>query len=77
MSQGINMNPGRVRVVGCGSALPARCVPNDELADTVDTTDEWIIERTGIRQRYIAADDECTSDLATRAARQADRKSVV
>ena len=41
-------------VLGVGSALPARKVTNEELAQTVDTTDQWIVERTGIRQRYIA-----------------------
>lgn len=61
----------RSRVIGCGSYLPQRVVSNDELARTVDTSDEWIIERTGIRQRYIAADDQKTSDLATEAAKAA------
>ena len=61
----------RSRVIGCGSYLPKRVVSNEELAKTVDTTDEWIIERTGIRQRYIAADDQKTSDLATEAAKAA------
>ncbi|MEZ5667264.1 MAG: beta-ketoacyl-ACP synthase III [Alphaproteobacteria bacterium] len=58
-------------VAGCGSALPARCVTNADLAGTLETSDEWIRERTGIRQRYIAADDECTSDLAIAASRRA------
>lgn len=56
---------------GTGSALPARCVSNDELAQTVDTTDEWIVERTGIRSRYIAGEGETTGTLATEAARKA------
>ena len=56
---------------GTGSALPARAVSNAELAEKVDTTDDWIVERTGIRQRYIAGDDETTSSLATEAARKA------
>jgi 3-oxoacyl-[acyl-carrier-protein] synthase-3 len=51
-------------IVGCGSYLPARVVENQELATKVDTTDEWIIERTGIRRRHIAADGETTCDLA-------------
>jgi 3-oxoacyl-[acyl-carrier-protein] synthase-3 len=55
-------------VAGVGSALPKRQVTNDELAATVDTTDEWIVERTGIRSRYIAADGETTGSLATEAA---------
>ena len=58
-------------VVGCGAYLPERIVTNDELASRLETTDAWIIERTGIRQRHIAADGECTSDLALFAARRA------
>ena len=58
-------------VAGVGSALPARKVTNDELAAQVDTSDEWIVERTGIRSRYIAADGETTGTLAAEAARQA------
>ncbi|TIX51868.1 beta-ketoacyl-ACP synthase III [Alteraurantiacibacter aquimixticola] len=56
---------------GCGSALPANCVSNDELAKRVDTSDEWIRERTGITQRYIAGEGETTATLATEAARRA------
>ncbi|MEM7703022.1 MAG: beta-ketoacyl-ACP synthase III [Pseudomonadota bacterium] len=59
--------PG-ARLLGSGSALPAQVVTNEELAEKVDTTDEWIIARTGIRQRYIAGDDETTATLATAAA---------
>lgn len=58
-------------VVGCGSHLPARCVTNATLAETVDTSDDWIVQRTGIRQRYLAAADETTSTLGTRAAQAA------
>ena len=58
-------------VLGVGSALPERRVDNDELAQTVDTTDAWIVERTGIRSRYVAGDDETTASLATDAARRA------
>jgi 3-oxoacyl-[acyl-carrier-protein] synthase-3 len=58
-------------VSGTGSALPRRQVTNAELASTVDTTDEWIVERTGIRNRYIASDGETTGSLATDAARRA------
>jgi 3-oxoacyl-[acyl-carrier-protein] synthase-3 len=58
-------------VKGVGSALPKRQVSNDELAKSVDTSDEWIVERTGIRSRYIASDDETTGSLATEAARRA------
>ncbi|GGE46288.1 3-oxoacyl-[acyl-carrier-protein] synthase 3 [Agaricicola taiwanensis] len=58
-------------VRGIGSALPARVVTNEELAKTVDTSDEWITQRTGIRQRYIADKTETTSSLALAAARKA------
>ncbi len=58
-------------VVGVGSALPQRKVTNDELAALVDTSDEWIVERTGIRSRYIAAEGETTATLALEAARRA------
>ncbi|MDA8231298.1 MAG: ketoacyl-ACP synthase III [Magnetospirillum sp.] len=58
----------RSLIVGCGSYLPARVVTNDELARTVDTSDEWIVGRSGIRERHIAAEGETTSDLATAAA---------
>ncbi len=51
--------------------MPARCVTNAELAEQVDTSDEWIRERTGITQRYIAGDGETTGSLATDAARAA------
>ncbi|MBT6962001.1 MAG: 3-oxoacyl-ACP synthase, partial [Rhodospirillaceae bacterium] len=47
-----------------GSYLPSNIVTNEELSKTVDTTDEWIQERTGIKQRHVAADGETTSDLA-------------
>jgi 3-oxoacyl-[acyl-carrier-protein] synthase-3 len=56
---------------GVGSALPKRRVSNEELAQTVDTTDQWIVERTGIRSRYVAGDGETTASLATDAARRA------
>lgn len=58
----------RVRVAGCGHFLPARVVTNDELAVRIDTTDEWIRTRTGIRRRHVAAAGEKTSDLAIAAA---------
>ena len=58
-------------VLGCGSYLPARILSNDELARSVETTDEWIVQRTGIRERHIAAAGEMTSDLALHAARAA------
>ena len=58
----------RSRIAGCGSCLPARVMTNDELAELVDTSDEWIVARTGIERRHIAADSETTSDLALGAA---------
>jgi 3-oxoacyl-[acyl-carrier-protein] synthase III len=58
-------------VLGCGHYLPERVLTNAELAALVDTSDEWITERTGIRRRHIAADGETTSMLATKAARAA------
>jgi len=61
----------RSAVTGIGSFLPEQVVTNADLAKFVDTTDEWIVERTGIRQRHKARDDEPTSDLATEAARRA------
>jgi len=58
-------------VLGCGSYLPQRVLSNQDLAKTVDTSDEWIVQRTGIRERHIAAPGEHTSDLALAAARAA------
>jgi 3-oxoacyl-[acyl-carrier-protein] synthase-3 len=58
-------------VAGVGSALPKRRVDNEELAQTVDTSDQWIVDRTGIRSRYIAGEGETTASLATDAARAA------
>ena len=58
-------------ITGTGSALPKRVVSNQELAEQVETSDEWIVERSGIRQRYIAGEGETTSSLATDAARAA------
>ncbi|MEP4030924.1 beta-ketoacyl-ACP synthase III [Roseibium polysiphoniae] len=58
----------RSTVLGTGSYLPAKCLTNDDLAKTVDTSDEWIVQRTGIKQRHIAAEGEVTSDLAFNAA---------
>lgn len=58
-------------LLGTGSALPRRAVSNAELAERVDTSDEWIVERTGISNRHIADPDETTSSLATEAGRKA------
>lgn len=55
-------------ILGCGSYLPARVMTNEDLTKIVDTSDEWITERTGIKSRHIAADGEMTSDLAYKAA---------
>ena len=55
---------GRVSITGIGSRAPERVMTNDELAQMVDTSDEWIMERTGIRERRVAAPDEAMSDLA-------------
>lgn len=65
------MTAWRSVITGVGSYLPPNLVPNADLETRVDTSDAWIIERTGIRQRHIASDGEFTSDLATQAARQA------
>lgn len=66
------------RIVGTGSALPERVVTNADLESMVDTSDKWIFERTGIRERRIAAPGETSTDLGEKAARAAlDRKSVV
>lgn len=60
---------------GCGGYLPERIMTNDDLAEMVDTSDDWIIERTGIRTRHIAADGELTSDIGVASARQALERS--
>ncbi|VAW04341.1 3-oxoacyl-[acyl-carrier-protein] synthase, KASIII, partial [hydrothermal vent metagenome] len=67
------MSAGTLRSVikGTGSSLPRTRVSNAELSKKVDTTDDWIVERTGIRFRHIAEDDETTSSLATEAAQKA------
>jgi 3-oxoacyl-[acyl-carrier-protein] synthase III len=60
-----------ISITGLGCHVPERIVTNDELASLVDTSDEWIVERTGIRERRIAGDEEALSDLALPAARRA------
>ncbi|MFT6582984.1 MAG: 3-oxoacyl-[acyl-carrier-protein] synthase-3 [Alphaproteobacteria bacterium] len=67
----------RSLVLGCGAYLPERVVTNDELAKTIDTSDEWIVKRTGIRQRHFAAEGELTSDLAVEASKAAMRQAGV
>ena len=65
------MSTSYSRIAGTGSYLPVKVLSNRDLEATVDTTDEWIHSRTGIRQRHIAADNEQTSDLALEASRKA------
>jgi len=59
------------RIIGTGAYLPDRVVTNQDLQSTVETTDEWIVTRTGIRQRHIAAEGQLASDLAFVAAQRA------
>ena len=65
------MTVTRSVVLGCGSYLPERLVTNAELAKKIDTTDDWIVQRTGIHQRHVAADGEFTSHLGLKAAQAA------
>ncbi|MEM7056711.1 MAG: beta-ketoacyl-ACP synthase III [Pseudomonadota bacterium] len=65
------MTAVRAVALGCGHYLPERVVSNDELAAKIDTSDEWIRTRTGIRQRHVAAEGQLTSDLASAAAQSA------
>lgn len=65
------MTVTRSVILGCGSYLPSRVVSNDDLAKTIDTSDAWIVERTGIKRRHIASEGEMTSDLAFEAAKRA------
>ncbi len=67
----MTMTTRRAVLRGSGSALPERCVTNAEMATMVDTTDEWIVERTGIRMRHLAGEGETTASLATLAAQRA------
>ena len=60
-----------VSIIGTGSYVPEKIITNDDLSRVVDTTDEWITTRTGIKERRIAAKDECTSDMAAQAALKA------
>jgi 3-oxoacyl-[acyl-carrier-protein] synthase III len=70
-----DMQQLRSQIVGCGGYLPEKIVTNAELAERLATSDEWIVKRTGIRQRHVAAVGELTSDLATAAARKALRSA--
>lgn len=69
--------PLRAQVIGHGAYLPETIWTNDELAQKVETSDDWIVKRTGIRQRHIAAEGELTSDLAVAACRQALERAGV
>lgn len=71
LSRDGGVNTRRVGVVGIGAYLPERILTNADLEKMVDTSDQWIVERTGIVTRRIARDDQATSDLAVEAARQA------
>src|ERR1700690_1004597 len=64
----------RAQVAGCGAYLPERVLTNDELASRLDTSDDWIRQRTGIGERRIAAEGELTSDLAVTPAGRAPRR---
>lgn len=63
------------RIVSVGSYIPARCVSNEELSETLDTSDEWIRSHTGIGSRYIASENETVSYMCTEAAKEAIKKS--
>ena len=65
------MTVTRSVILGCGSYLPERVLSNDDLAKLIDTSDSWIVDRTGIKRRHIASDGETTSDLALEAAKRA------
>ena len=61
----------RARIIGTGGYAPERVVTNFDLEQQIDTSDAWIVERTGIKQRHLARPDETTSDMATEACRRA------
>jgi 3-oxoacyl-[acyl-carrier-protein] synthase III len=67
----------RAKIIGLGAYVPTRVLTNAELEKMVATSDEWIVQRTGIRERHIVAEDEATSDLALRAAQQAMERAGV
>jgi 3-oxoacyl-[acyl-carrier-protein] synthase-3 len=73
----VSGNGRRVGITGLGVHVPERVLTNEDLERMVDTSDEWIVERTGIRERRIAADDEAASDLALPAARRALERAGV
>ncbi|MBF8250496.1 MAG: 3-oxoacyl-ACP synthase [Deltaproteobacteria bacterium] len=61
----------RARIIGTGSYTPKKILSNRDLEKMIDTSDEWITERTGIKERRIAADGETTSDMAAKAGKRA------
>ncbi len=65
------MAEARIGVLGLGAYVPERVMSNEEWAEYVDTSDEWITTRTGIKRRHLAAEDESTADLALAAAKRA------
>src|SRR6266481_4860474 len=67
----------RARIIGIGAYAPKRILTNEELERMVETSDEWIVQRTGIRERHIVDENEATSDLAIRAAQQALERAQV
>ena len=67
----------RARIIGIGAYAPKRILTNEELERMVDTSDEWIVQRTGIHERHIVDENEATSDLAIRAAQQALERAQV
>ena len=64
-------------MIGFGAALPEKCISNNELPDELDTSDEWITRRTGIKQRYIASQSETTASLAVESGREAIRDAKI
>ncbi|MEI7880983.1 MAG: beta-ketoacyl-ACP synthase III [bacterium] len=73
----MSTTPRHVAVIGTGHYVPERILTNADLEKMVDTTDEWIVTRSGIRERHIASDDQATSDLAAEAARRALTSAAV
>lgn len=71
------MVPSRSVILGCGAYLPEKIVTNADLSKFLDTSDDWITERTGIQQRHIAADGETTSDIGLAAAKEALERTGV
>ncbi|MBF8288045.1 MAG: fabH, partial [Candidatus Rokubacteria bacterium] len=67
----------RARIIGIGAYAPKRILTNAELGRMVETSDEWIVQRTGIRERHVADESEATSDLALKAAQQALARAQV